>query len=37
MQDCLDPAAAAGALRCERKHNESMPMLDELRKYLGSR
>lgn len=37
MQDCLDLAAASGALRCERAHNEPMPTLDELRAFMQSR
>jgi sugar/nucleoside kinase (ribokinase family) len=37
MQDCLDLAAASGALRCERGHDEPMPTLDELRAFMQSR
>jgi sugar/nucleoside kinase (ribokinase family) len=37
MQDCLELAAASGALRCERAHNEPMPTLDELRAFMQSR
>lgn len=37
MQDCLDLAAASGALRCERAQHESMATLDELRAFMQSR
>jgi len=37
MQDCLDVAAASGALRCEHAHNEPMPTLLELRAFMQSR
>jgi sugar/nucleoside kinase (ribokinase family) len=37
MQDCLDGAAASGALRCERGHDQPMPTLDELRAFMQSR
>jgi sugar/nucleoside kinase (ribokinase family) len=37
MPDCLDLAAASGALRCERMHDDPMPTLDDLRAFMGSR
>ncbi|MCW2929309.1 MAG: hypothetical protein JWM19_271 [Actinomycetia bacterium] len=37
MQDCLDLAAASGALRCERGHDEPMPGLAKLRGFLQVR
>jgi sugar/nucleoside kinase (ribokinase family) len=37
IQDCLDLAAASGALRCERLHDDPMPTLDDLRAFVGSR
>jgi sugar/nucleoside kinase (ribokinase family) len=37
MQDCLDLAAASGALRCERAHDEPLPTLAELRAFMQSR
>jgi sugar/nucleoside kinase (ribokinase family) len=37
MQDCLDLAAASGAMHCERMHDEFMPTLDELRAFMQSR
>ena len=37
MPDCLDLAAASGALRCERGHDEPMPGLGELRAFMQGR
>lgn len=37
MQDCLDLAAASGALRCERAQHEPLPTLAELRAFMQSR
>jgi hypothetical protein len=37
MRDCLDLAAASGALRCERGHGEPMPGLGELRAFMHRR
>ena len=34
MPDFLDLAAASGALRCERGHDEPMPGLGELRAFM---
>jgi sugar/nucleoside kinase (ribokinase family) len=37
MQDCLDLAAASGALRCELGHDQPMPGLGELRAFIQVR
>jgi sugar/nucleoside kinase (ribokinase family) len=37
MQDCLDLAAASGALRCEREQNDPLPTLTELNNAIQSR
>jgi sugar/nucleoside kinase (ribokinase family) len=37
MRDCLDLAAASGALRCERGHDEPMPGLGELQALIQGR
>lgn len=37
MQDCLTLASASGALRCERRHDDPMPTLDEVRAFMESR
>jgi sugar/nucleoside kinase (ribokinase family) len=37
MRDALDLAAASGALRCERAHDEALPSLTELVAFIASR
>jgi sugar/nucleoside kinase (ribokinase family) len=37
MQDCLNLAAASGALRCEREQSDPLPTLTELHSFIQSR